>query len=204
VRYIREGLLSAAFIAIVAMVSKRRASLVLVLALGAAAALPWYAYGQGHPVRVRYAVPLVAACAAWIGTAIGTLWAPLRVLAAVLLAFALASDWRPLDHAAPVVVEARHYDGTLLMISMGSLGHYMHDLSEAGLYIRDFLHEGNGEIWPYALARPRPYAGWIALEERAEGGDALFRATKRDGRWLAGYERVAEGGGVALYRRTQR
>ena len=32
-----------------------------------AAALPLYAYFQGHPVRIRYDVPLVAACAALIG-----------------------------------------------------------------------------------------------------------------------------------------
>ncbi|HEV3485349.1 MAG TPA: hypothetical protein VG106_08075, partial [Vicinamibacterales bacterium] len=221
-RFIRAGLIAGASLGVLAMFSKRRASLALVLALAAAAALPWYAYVEGHPVRVRYAIPLVVACAAWIGTAIGALWRPLRVAAAVILAATLSMNSRPLDHAAPVVVEAqrdrenmaarqvvtdylaRHYDGTLLMISMGSLGHYMHDLSAADLYIDDFLHEGNGEIWPYALVWPRPYAGWIAMEERAEGGDALFHAAKKDRRWLDGYERVAEGGGVALYRRRLR
>ena len=33
------------------------------LSIAAAGALPWYAYLQGHPVRVRYGLPLVAACA---------------------------------------------------------------------------------------------------------------------------------------------
>ena len=41
--------------------------LIVVLALAASAALPLYAYYQGHPVRIRYAVPLVAASAALIG-----------------------------------------------------------------------------------------------------------------------------------------
>jgi hypothetical protein len=217
--FVRAGVASAMFVALMAVVSKRRASLVLVLALGAAAALPWYAYLQGHPIRVRYSVPLVAACAAVTGTAIAALWAPVRIAAGLLVAALLVTHARPIDHTAPVVVESQrdrenmaaraavtgflrqHYDGTLLMISMGSLGHYMHDLTAANLYIRDFLHEGNGEIWPYALARPRPYAGWIAMEERAEGGDALFHAAQRDRTWLDGYERVTEGGGVALYRR---
>ena len=35
--------------------------LIVALALSAAALLPWYAYLQGHPVRLRYDVPLVAA-----------------------------------------------------------------------------------------------------------------------------------------------
>ena len=35
------------------------ASMVLVLAPVGAAALPWYAYFEGHPVRIRYGVPLV-------------------------------------------------------------------------------------------------------------------------------------------------
>jgi hypothetical protein len=40
------------------------------------------------------------------------------------------------------------------------------------------------------------------IEEQAEGGDSLFRQRQRSERFLAGFERVAEGGGVALYRRN--
>ena len=57
-------------------------SLLLVLALAAAAVLPWYAFYQGHPLRIRYGLPLVAACAALTATGIGLLWRPLRVPAA--------------------------------------------------------------------------------------------------------------------------
>jgi hypothetical protein len=39
------------------------------------------------------------------------------------------------------------------------------------------------------------------IEERAEGGDALYHHANREERFLAGFERVAEGGGVALYQR---
>ena len=38
-----------------------------------------------------------------------------------------------------------------IMASMGSLGHYMQEASRAGFAIRDFLHEGNGDIWLAAL-----------------------------------------------------
>jgi hypothetical protein len=40
----------------------------------------------------------------------------------------------------------------------------------------------------------------VIVEERAEGGDALFRAAERDPKFLDGFERVAEGGGISLYR----
>jgi hypothetical protein len=205
----------------VASAFRRKYSLLLVLALAASAALPLYAYSQGHPVRIRYAVPLVAAGAALIGTGVALL--PRRVQAAAgLVAVALAA-WqvRPFDAQAPVVVEsqreapdalgrravttylASHWDGQPILMSMGSLGHYMHDLSAAGFSIRDFLHEGNGEIWKYAVAHPAPVAAWIAIEERAEGGDALDWQAKNDEKFLRGYERVAAGGGVALYRRSR-
>jgi hypothetical protein len=42
----------------------------------------------------------------------------------------------------------------------------------------------------------------VAIEESAEGGDALYQRAKDDGEFLKGFARVAEGGGVALYRAT--
>jgi hypothetical protein len=95
-----------------------------------------------------------------------------------------------------------NWDGQPILMSMGSLGHYMHDLSAAGFGIGDFLHEGNGEIWKYAVAHPSPVAAWIVIEERAEGGDALNWQARHDEKFLRGYMRVAEGGGVGLYRRS--
>jgi hypothetical protein len=42
----------------------------------------------------------------------------------------------------------------------------------------------------------------VAIEESAEGGDALYQRAREDNRFLRGFDRVAEGGGVALYRAT--
>lgn len=196
-----------------------RAALIVVLALAASAALPLYAYYQGHPLRIRYAVPLVAASAALIGSAVALL--PRRIQAVAGIIVVALSVWhvRPFDRQAPVVLESQrevqnaegrravtahlsaNWDGSPIMMSMGSLAHYMHDLSLAGFGIDDFLHEGNGEIWKYAARHPHPIAEWIAIEERAEGGDALAWQAAHDPRFLQGYARVAEGGGVALYRR---
>jgi hypothetical protein len=81
----------------------------------------------------------------------------------------------------------------------------MHDLSRERFNIHDFLQEGNGEIWVAAIDYgPRAYVEWVAIEEKAEGGDALFLRAKRWPDFLTGFERVAEGGGVALYRATPR
>ena len=199
--------------------SKTRASIIVLLALCAAAALPIYAYVQGHPFRIRYDVPLIAAAAALAGVAIALMPALVRgPVAAVIVTLALLQA-PPLEPSTPVIVEAhrdarnrqaraavtnyiqQHYDGRKIMISMGSLAHYMHDLSTIGIDIRDMLHEGNGEIWKDAFLSPHGHAGWIAMEQTSEGGDNLFHRAK-DARFISGFERVAEGGGVVLYRAT--
>lgn len=203
----------------VASAFTRKESLLVVLALAASAALPLYAYYQGHPVRIRYGVPIVAACAAIAGSGIALLPRRLQAVAGMLVVGLVAWQVRPFDLQAPVVIESQreapnalgrravtaylssNWDGQPILMSMGSLGHYMHDLSAAGFGVKDFLHEGNGEIWKYAVAHPAPVAAWIVIEERAEGGDALNWQALHDANFLRGYDRVAEGGGVGLYRR---
>ena len=126
----------------------------------------------------------------------------------------------PFDRQAAMIVEAqldrrngegrravtaclsRGYDGTTIMASMGALAHYMQELSLEGFEIADFLHEGNGPIWELAVSRgPAPFAGWVLVEQAAEGGDILSQRITQQPGWLAGMERVCAGGNVALYRR---
>jgi hypothetical protein len=172
-------------------------------------------------VRVRYDVPLVAAAAALTGSAVALLPRRAQWIAGVAIVALTAWQTPPFDPKAPVVVESQreapnklgrravtayleaNWDGQPVMMSMGSLGHYMHDLSANGFRVRDFLHEGTGELWKYAVRHPRLYVEWIAIEERAEGGDTLHWQAEHDPNFLKGYARVAEGGGVALYRRFQ-
>ncbi|MEN3340126.1 MAG: hypothetical protein V7647_3802 [Acidobacteriota bacterium] len=198
--------------------SRTRAPLALLLALGGAAALPWSAYMQGHPFRIRYDVPLVAASAALAGAGVSLLPSLVRPIAATVLIAVTLAQAHPLDPRAPMVVESQleaankagrrpiteyltaHRDGRTIMMSMGSLGHYMQDLSVNGFRIHDFLHEGNGDLWNFAVGSPRDLAGWIVIEERAEGGDALYREARTRAGFLDGFDRVAEGGGAALYR----
>ena len=198
-----------------------RAVVILPLALAACVALPLSAYAQGHPVRIRYAVPLVAAAAALAGTAVGLLPRLARGPAGLLLLAVAAWQTPPFNPRAAVVVESQrdaangiaraavtayltaHWDGQPIMMSMGSLGHYMHDLSAHGFRIRDFLHEGTGELWKYAVRTPRPFVAWLLVDERLDRGDALYWQGRNDPAYFAGYARVAEGGGVALYRRVR-
>ena len=214
-----SGYGGAMLIAIAFVRSRSKAPLALLLALTAAAALPLGAYLRGHPFRIRYDVPLVAACAAVAGAGIGLLWRRVQWAAAILVITAAVLQAHPLDRNAPLILESQrdalnqkgreavtaylvqHRDGRTIMISMGSLGHYMHDLSAHGFAIHDFLHEGNGDIWNFALTDPGAIVGWIAIEEKAEGGDALYQEAGRHPAFLNGFARVAEGGGVALYQR---
>ena len=189
---------------------------VLALAWLAVGALPWYAFFQGHPFRIRYMVPLVVGSAVVVSLAVGRLPRGRALVAAALLA-GIWSTSRPFDRGAAMVLEAQ-WDrprslerravtrclpapggDETVMASMGSLAHYMHELSASGFALRDFLHEGNGDLWLQALERPGDYVRWILVEERAEGGDMLALRAAGDPAFLAGFTRLCEGGGVALY-----
>jgi len=202
------------------LASRRRAGALLIAALAAMAAIPWFAFYDGHPFRIRYMVPMIAVEAIGAGLAAGV-WPGRRVqaMAAVALILAATYELRPLDASAPMVVEAQ-WDrpnaperarvtaclgapapGRKIMASMGSLGHYMQEASSAGFAVRDFLHEGNGDIWLAALVDPRPFVDWMLIEEKAEGGDMLARLARSKPSFLDGYDRTCEGAGLALYRR---
>jgi len=165
-------------------------------------------------------IPLVAAEAIGAGLA-ASLVRRARVAGAVVVTVLAASTLHPMDSTAPMVVEAQwdrpnlpartqvtaclgaRRPGEKIMASMGSLGHYMQEASEEGFAIRDFLHEGNGDIWLAAIQHPRPFAAWILIEEKAEGGDMLARITRERPSFLDGYSRTCEGAGLVLYKRTQ-
>lgn len=192
----------------------------LAVALVAAMALPAIAFFDGHPFRVRYMVPLVTAGGAFVALAIAAL--PKRWQLATGTACVLLSLWSrvPLDMHAPMVIEAQrerpsqiarapitawlaaNYDGQPILASMGSLGHYMQETSRVGLVLRNYLHEGNGDLWQAALTSPRTHVGWVLIEGSAEGGDQLSWMAKRDPNFLAGFSPVASGGGATLFRRN--
>lgn len=201
--------------------SRWRVTALLPLSLTLTAVLPLGAFTAGHPFRIRYMVPLVAASGVLAGVALSAL--PNRLRAWAAAALVLASIWLspPFSLTSPMPVEAQwetpfrvdrqivsralaaRYDGTPILASMGSLAHYMHESSAIGLHIGNFVHEGNGDLWMEAVRSPRRSVRWILLEERAEGGDMLAARARTDSTFLDGFARVAEGGGLALYERVR-
>ncbi len=111
----------------------------------------------------------------------------------------------PLSRERRSVTEClAEYRGEKVLVSMGSLAHYMQELSQAGFRIADFVHEGNGSIWDLALETgPASHVGWMLVEEEAEDGDVLAQRIRRDATFARGMQRVCEGGGVALYKRDR-
>jgi hypothetical protein len=197
----------------------RRETLATALALLAPVILPLSAFTAGHPYRIRYMVPLVAANWALAASAISRLPRRWQAVAALGIAAAAVIETPPFGSRTPMVIEAqrevphqrardavtRHlatdYDGSPILASMGSLGHYMQETARIGLDLHHFVHEGNGDLWLAALERPQAHVKWILIEELAEGGDTLAERAKRHPAFLDGFVRVAEGGGVALYRK---
>lgn len=215
------ALATAAWVTVRALRRRDAATLLVPVALFAAAALPFYGFYQGHPYRVRYMVPVMAACALFCGFAVASLRT--RVTSMTLATLVIASslvESSPFSARAPLIEEAQwdvprsverrtvtaclapQYRGEKVMASMGSLAHYMQELSHEGFAIADFLHEGNGTLWTLAMETgPAPHVGWMLLEEQSEGGDVLTRRVRESAAFARRMQRVCEGGGVALYRR---
>lgn len=216
------GEIAAALLLLFAVMRRRWAGMIMPIALLASVALPIYAFYSGHPFRIRYEVPLILGAAACLGTAVSMLRLAAPLVAIPLL-FIIVRQAPPFDRQAPMVVEAqldrqngigrravteclkRDYDNTTIMASMGSLAHYMQELSRDGFALADFIHEGSGPIWQRAYYyEPTLFAGWVMVEEAAEGGDMLHQKHVAWPGFLAAYDRVCEGGNVALYRRREK
>lgn len=217
--FVSAAEISAAFLLLLAVTRRKWTVMVMPIALLASIALPFYAFYSGHPFRIRYEVPLILGAAACIGTAVSTLRLAAPLVAIPLLIM-VQSHVHPFSGDAPMIVEAQldransagrravtkclqdQYDGTTIMASMGSLAHYMQELSNAGFNLSDFIHEGSGPIWQQAYyGEPSPLVGWVLVEEAAEGGDMLYQKQQSWPGFLAKYDRVCEGGHVALYKR---
>lgn len=213
------GALGLVFMLARGFASRTDRSLLVVISLVAMAALPFLAFHAGHPLRIRYMTPLVASAALFTGFAVGLAPAAARLAMVAVAALLIVPDLQPFDHASPMIVEARReepqqlarravtaaleqtWDGSPILMSMGSLAHYMHDLGREGFDIGDFLHEGNGDMWKAAIIDPAPYARFMLVEEYAEGGDVFAHLFRDHPAIAATYERIAAGGNVVLYRR---
>lgn len=216
---VRLAVMALLLVLVAGLSSAGRAPLLIGLSLFAAGALPLSAYLAGHPFRLRYEIPIVIAGAVAIGIAVGLFRRIAPIIAVIPLALVLY-EAPPFDREASMVREAQldqnvraraavtaclrqRYRGGAVMVSMGALGHYMHEMSAAGFAIRDFLHEGNGPIWDSAFTRgPAALVEWVLVEEVAEGGDAVIQRHRQIPRLLEDYEPICSGGNVTLYHRV--
>jgi hypothetical protein len=198
--------------------SRDDAAALAALALAAFVVLPTYAFYEGHPFRMRYMIAPVVGVAVFCGIAVGAIGGKWRTAVAAVVGVLLVATRHPLNAQAPMVQEAqwdaansmgrrlvttclmREYHHEPILASMGSLAHYMQELSRQGLNIRDFVHEGNLPFWQEAIESPRGRVKWILIEEQAEGGDMLAQRARASSEFLQGFSRVCSGGGVALYR----
>jgi hypothetical protein len=193
---------------------------IVVLALVALMALPAYAFFNGHPFRMRYLVAPSVGAVVFAGIALGMLKGRWRHAAVTATAVWLVATVNPIDAQAPMVQEAqwdvpfslarrnvtaclmREYRGERILASMGSLAHYMQELSHAGINIRNFVHEGTLPYWQEAIEAPKERVGWILIDERSEGGDMLAKRARESSAFTTGFARVCADGGVALYKAT--
>lgn len=189
------------------------------LALLASAVLPLSAFHSGHPLRVRYMVALMVAAGVIGGLAFAAIPRRFRALAAAVLLVVAVLERPPLSPDSPMLAEAQwevplrearrpiteylrsHYDGTPIMARMTSLAHFMQETTAIGLSLRNFLHEGNGDLWADAVEAPGHYVRWILIPDESRDGGVLALRAREDPAYLKEFTRVAEGGGVALYRR---
>ena len=183
---LRVAGLAALAVGLLALGTAGRAGMVLTLAPFAAAALPFAAYLSGHPFRMRYEIPLVVACALVVGAGVGLLRRVAPVAAVGILAL-VVWEQGPLDQRAPMIAEAQldpnvaaraqvtsclveRYRGGTIMMSMGSLGHYMQEMSAAGFAIKRLPPRGQrADLGQRVHARPGA-AGGVGDGRGVRGG----------------------------------
>jgi hypothetical protein len=213
------GIAGSMLAAVRACTSRARLMGTLPLSFLAAALLPWYAFLQGHPFRVRFMVVLVLALAAGAGLTVAAVPRRLRWVATATIVLIALWETPPLSKPAtvweaewdrPRSMERQHVMMCLdvgfqrhdrILGSMASLAPFIQELSHAGFRVTDFVHEGTGPYWQAAFEAPRVHVDWMLLDEGEPVGDVLTQRLHAQPSFGEGFDRVCEGGGLALYRR---
>ncbi|MEO5819313.1 MAG: hypothetical protein ABIT71_02310, partial [Vicinamibacteraceae bacterium] len=146
------GVAGLALVAWAILRDRTHRALLVTLALAGSAALPIYAFYQGHPFRVRYMVVLAMSLAASSGLGVGLL-PRLQLPAAAAVAGAALIWTPPWSSTAPMVLEAqwdrphsvdrravraclvRDRRGEPILASMGSLAHLMQETAADGIFL---------------------------------------------------------------------
>jgi hypothetical protein len=93
-----------------------------------------------------------------------------------------------------------HYDGGRVLISARDDWFIL----DAGLPIKELIHEGNEFLWPRALQDPEPYARWLVLSGTEPGltASAVFNALHDSPVVARKYTKMFEIPGITIYRQN--
>jgi len=171
---------------------------------------------RGHPFRIRYMVPLMAIEAIGADSSLAPFLPP-RARSSARLPCSRSRRtscgrsterrrWsskrngiaRTAGARARYACMARSSPAPRSWRAWDRLGTTCRKRRGSGLAIRDFLHEGNGDIWLAALQRPQPFAAWMLVEEKAQGGDMLARIAREKPSFSRATSGVCEGAGNGL------
>ena len=183
----------------VGLARRRRADMLIAVALLAMAAIPWTAFLDGHPFRIRYMVPLMAIEAIGAGL-VG--WRPARPPRAcgrrggaprprrvrAPAARRVGADGRRSAVGSAERAGARARDGVPRSAVRRREDHGEHGIARplhAGGVARPasrfaiFCTKATATSgWPRSTARARS-RDWVLIEEKAEGGDMLAQQRAR-------------------------
>jgi len=190
----------------------------------------WSMYSSGTPIFVpnlfpnsyyntRYAMAIVPVIAFAAGAIVATIPRRLRLPAAILIATIPLIAWRneiPIcwkesevnsiarrawtAEAARFLAE-NYRPGDTILFPFGDLTGI---LREAGIPLRESVHEGNGPTWVAAIARPDLFLrqGWVLGFAGDDATTAALRADRRGRRYLLRKEIIVKGAPVVeIYQR---
>jgi hypothetical protein len=170
------------------------------------------AYIAGHPQKARYALLAVPGLA--LALAAASAGRPrLQTAALALAAFQVVSvpaplpvlreamrDRRDVLEREPVLAAWRaEYAGGHILASMGSLAPVLFEMGQLGVPLREFVHEGNGNWWEYAVVDPGREVRWIMIAP----GDILDQERQLRHGYPQGFVPAFRFGRVVVYRRME-
>jgi hypothetical protein len=171
------------------------------------------AYIAGHPSKARY--PLLSAPGLALLLAAATMRRPILQAAALIvtcsqllvaplpLPIVREATWdrRDVVERLPVLdAFRRQYTGGHILASMGSLAPVLFELNQRGIPLRDFVHEGNGNWWTYAVVDPAREVEWMIIAK----GDVIDQERQLRSGYPEGFVPALRFGGVTFFRRASR
>jgi hypothetical protein len=158
---------------------------------GVALTWRWIAHdgrGRAWPIGATFALACLTRYEAWPITA-----AAVTIAGVVLVSRGVA--WtRVIGYVATLAAYPLGAVVAFLFLSHATVGAWL---------VTDGFYEIEPAFYRRPLVSPGRHVGWVLIAEQARMRDQLTRLKEGVPGWLDGFERLCEGGGVTLYRRTK-